>query len=391
MITALKLAYKNLVGAGLRTWLNVFVLSFVYVIIVWHYGLLDGWNRQAKKDTTAWETGNGQYWHKAYDPYDPFTLFDSHGAIPASLDDGIRQGLLMPLLISQATIYPEGRIQGVILKGIDPAQQILQIPSALLKNQDETIPVIIGTRMASSTGLKKGEQVTVRWRDTHGTFDAADAHVVGIFRTNVPSVDQGQLWIPIERLRRMKQMPCEATLLVRSERCSEVIVENDWIFRSSGYLLSDIQQTIQSKSAGASIFYIILMMLAMLAVFDTQVLSIFRRQREIGTYIALGMTRGQVVGLFTTEGTMHAILAAILGAAYGIPLLSVQAINGLALPEGMDAYGMAIAEKIYPAYSLGLILTTVLIVWITTTIVSYLPSRKISKMNPTDAIKGKIQ
>ena len=55
----------------------------------------------------------------------------------------------------------------------------------------------------------------------------------------------------------------------------------------------------------------ILLMLAMLAVFDTQVLSIFRRQKEIGTYIALGMTRKQVVTLFTLEGAMHAVLAAI--------------------------------------------------------------------------------
>ena len=53
--------------------------------------------------------------------------------------------------------------------------------------------------------------------------------------------------------------------------------------------------------------------------------------------------------------------------------------------------GLPIAEKIYPAYSVGLVLSIMLIVIITTTIVSYLPSRKISKMNPTEAIKGKLQ
>jgi len=34
---------------------------------------------------------------------------------------------------------------------------------------------------------------------------------------------------------------------------------------------------------------------------------------------------------------------------------------------------------------------TTLIVLLTTTIVSFLPATKITKMNPTDAIKGKIQ
>ena len=57
-----RLAVKNLIGAGLRTWLNVIVLSFSFLIIIWHKGLLDGWDRQAKNETIKWETGGGQYW-----------------------------------------------------------------------------------------------------------------------------------------------------------------------------------------------------------------------------------------------------------------------------------------------------------------------------------------
>lgn len=71
---AFKLAYRNLTGAGLRTWLNVIVLSFSYVVIIWHKGFLDGWEQQAKTDMIMWETGGGQFWHERYDPYDPFTL-----------------------------------------------------------------------------------------------------------------------------------------------------------------------------------------------------------------------------------------------------------------------------------------------------------------------------
>ena len=38
-----KLAYRNLMGAKLRTWLNIIVLSMAYVIIIWQQGFLDGW------------------------------------------------------------------------------------------------------------------------------------------------------------------------------------------------------------------------------------------------------------------------------------------------------------------------------------------------------------
>jgi len=137
--------------------------------------------------------------------------------------------------------------------------------------------------------------------------------------------------------------------------------------------------------------FLFLMSLAMLAIFDTQVLSIFRRQKEIGTQIALGMTRPQVVTLFTIEGAMHSVLAAILAAIYGAPLLALQAKVGWKMPAGTDDFGLTISETIFPAYSVGLVLGTTLLVMITTTIVSYLPARRIAKMNPTDAIRGKIQ
>ena len=388
---ALKLAYRNLIGAGLRTWLNVFVLSLSFVVIIWHKGILEGWNHQARRDMIDWDIGGGQYWHEAYDPYDPFSITDSHGILPQALQARVDEGLYTPILIAQATIYPEGRIQSALLKGIDPGQEVLQLPSSFLNQEDEEIAAIIGTRMASSTKLKIGDYVTVRWRDANGTFDAADVKIVGIFKTTVPSVDNGQVWIPLERLRSMLQMPEEATIVVTNK---DGFITDDvpgWIAKDRAFLLADLDEIIQRKTVGGSVLYIILLLLALLAIFDTQVLSVFRRQKEIGTDIALGMTRGQVIRLFTIEGAMHAILAAILAAIYGIPLLSIQAVHGFKMPEAVDDYGLSIAEKIFPKYSLGLVVSTVLFVFICATIVSYLPARRIAKMKPTDAIRGKIQ
>ena len=120
-------------------------------------------------------------------------------------------------------------------------------------------------------------------------------------------------------------------------------------------------------------------------------MSIFRRQKEIGTYVALGMTRGQVVKLFTIEGAMHSVLAALVAAVYGIPLLTLQAIRGISIPVESKDFGIAMAAKLYPVYSLALITGTVIIVLVVTTIVSYWPSRKIAQLNPTEALRGRIQ
>lgn len=378
-------------GARLRTWLNVIVLSFSFIVIIWNRGLLEGWNQQARRDIINWEIGGGQYWHEEYDPYDPFTIEESHARVSEVIQTAIDQGKLTPILISQATMYPEGRIQSILLKGVDPPQTLVDLPTAYLDTDIDEVPAIIGRRTAENSKLNKGEYVTVRWRDANGTFDAAEALIVHIFKTNVPTLDNGILWIPIERHREMMQMSNEATILVTSQETGFIGSMIGWDFKDHYFLLTEIREMIEMKQIGGSILYIVLMSLAMLAIFDTQVLSIFRRQKEIGTHIALGMTKGQVIALFTVEGALHSVLAAILAAIYGIPLLGLQAKKGWTMPGGTDDFGLTIAETIYPAYSLGLIAGTTLIVLITTTIVSYLPARRISKMKPTDAIRGKTQ
>ena len=388
---SLKLAYRNLVGAGLRTWLNVFVLSFTYILIIWQYGIIDGWNEQAKRDMKTWDIGNGQYWQHNYDPYDFFTLEESHATIPQIFKKAILEGVLTPILICQASVYPDGRIQNMLLKGIDPNQKVIDLPSAELNVESEEIPVMIGRRMAKNCKLKEGDITTIRWRDENGTFDATEVKIVKVFNCNVPNVDAGQMWIPINKLQEMLQSPDEATIFVVGKNFEINESVSGWEFKGFDYLTKDMNELIQMKKVGGSVLYFILLLLAMLAIFDTQVLSIFRRQKEIGTYIAMGMTRRQVVGLFTVEGAMHAVLAVIAGAIYGIPFLLWQIKTGFSMPAGTDDFGIPIADTIFPVYGLGLILTTVLLVLIITTIVSYMPARKISKMNPTDAIKGKIQ
>ena len=386
-----KLALRNLLGARLRTWLNVFVLSLSFVVIIWHKGILNGWDQQARRDTIEWEIGGGQYWQKNYDPYDPFALEDSHARLSDATEQAVAKGKLTPILISQATMYPEGRIQNILLKGIDPDQKILKLPSSKLVTENGDIPAMIGKRNARNSKLSIGDYVTVRWRDANGTFDAAEVRITYIFKTNVPTLDVGVLWIPLQKHQEMMQLEGEATILITAQETGFDGSIVGWNFKDHYYLLTEIREMIEMKSIGGYFLFIILMSLAMLAIFDTQVLSIFRRQKEIGTHIALGMTQGQVIALFTVEGAMHAILAAVLAALYGFPLLAWQASVGWSMPGGTDKFGMTIADTIYPSYSLGLVLGTTLIVLITTTIVSFLPTRRIAKMKPTDAIRGKIQ
>jgi len=385
-----RLAVKNLLGAGLRTWLNVIVLSFSFVIIIWLQGLYKGMGDQVRVAQTDAEFGGGQYWQEKYDPYDPLSLQDAHSSVPESLQTIIDKGQATPILISQATIYPDGQLQTILMKGIDPAQSIVNLPTRFLDQEDEDLPALIGTRMAKNAGLEIGDTVTVRWRDSLGTFDARDAKIVQIMKTTVPTVDQAQIWVPLDKMQSLVWMENEASLVIIAQGTEKFPHISGWIHKDMSFLLKDIDLMVKTKQTGGSIVYIILLALAMLAIFNTQILSIFRRRKEMGTLMSMGMTRGKIIQLFTLEGAMHSVLAAAVAAVYGIPLLLYSAKKGWAMPEGVDDFGMALGEALFPVYGTSLVIGTTILILLVTTIVSFLPTRKIAKLKPTDALRGKM-
>lgn len=385
MKLAFHLAYKNLMGAGLRTWLNAGVLSFAFIVIIFFNGLIDGWNQQAKIDAIHWEYGHGHLQNENYDPYDPFSIQEGYGELSEP-----KQHNLTPILIRQGNIYPDGRLMSINIKGIDPNQKTLYLPTYLLNENSAAIPIIIGKRMSESSKVTTGDELLLRWRDKNGTYDAATVTVAGVFETTVPFVDGGQIWMSIDKLREMTLLENKTTFFVANEQYKQTQTAG-WEFKTQEYLMREQTKLINAKKAGGSILYVVLMMLGLLAIFDTQVLSIFRRQKEIGTYIALGMTRWQVVRMFTVEGAMYSVFATIIGAIYGIPILWYLSVKGISFGMSGSEFGIIMAERMYPIYGIGLIVGTVILVILSATIVSFLPARKIARMDPVEALKGKVQ
>ena len=400
-MTLLRLALRNLVGAGLRSALNVLVLALAFLAIVASLGLLEGMNQQTSRAMVEVEYGGGQYWHPAYDPYDPLTLEEAHGPPPPSLQALVDRGEAAPILIIQGTMYPEGRLRPVLLKGIDPAQTILALPAHVLAEgaaaaDAEEIPILLGSRMAESTGLARGDFVTLQWRDVNGTIDAREAQVVEIMSTPVQSVDLNQAWLPLSRLQEMAGMPGEATLLVLEREMARsggsLPAQEDlegWALQSPDELLADVRNLVRAKRVGASVVYALLVFLAMIAIFDTQVLAIFHRKREIGTIMALGMTRPRIMALFVLEGVMQGIMAIAVGTLLGAPLLWWFSQVGWRLSETADSYGYALGDTLYPVYSPDVLLQTGVVLLLVTALVSWLPTRKIAALTPTEALRGR--
>ena len=385
-----KIALKNLLGAKLRTFLNVFVTSISFFMIIFVTGLYDGMRQYAKQVTIDTEIAGGAYWHPMYDPMDPIVFEDSHSILPSEIDALVKEKKAVPILVSQAAIYPNGRIMPVIMKGIDPSQNIVNMPTKILsESKDINIPILIGKGMANNIKLDVGDTFTIRWIDSDGTYDADEGTIVYIMDTENFKLDIGHIWIPIQKAQKMLAMEDEVTYVAYEKGLETIQKPGEWIHRDVDYLIKDIEAAIEADKPGNQIMFAILLSLAAMGIFNAQVLSIFKRGKEIGTLMALGMTRSKIVGLFTIEGGINAILASALTVfPFGI-ILWWSAKNGIPLPLDYTEMGFMIAKRLIPIYSFGLIITTTILVFSIVIIVSYIPSRRIAKMKPTDALRGK--
>ena len=386
-----KIALKNLLGARLRTFLNVLVTAFSFFLILFMSAMYDGMLQHAKQVTMDTEIAGGAYWHPEYDPLDPLTFEDAHSVPPAAVQALVDEKKAFPVLVSQASIYPGGRIMPAIMKGIPPGQNIVNMPTDALSGHEEiALPVLIGKGMASDTKLEVGDVFTIRWLDADRTYDANEGTVVHIMDTENFKLDMGHIWIPLNKAQAMLAMEGEATYVTYEKGIPPVQNKGDWIPRDINYLVQDMEAIIEADKPGAQVLYMVLLALAAMGIFNAQVLSFFRRGKEIGTLMAIGMTRSRVVGLFTLEGGLNAVLSAVVTLIVFGPILWYFGVYGIPLPIDYSEMGMIVAKRLIPVYTIGLVVSTTILVSIIVLIVSYIPSRRIARMKPTDALRGKV-
>ena len=101
------------------------------------------------------------------------------------------------------------------------------------------------------------------------------------------------------------------------------------------------------------------------------------------------MTNWSVNLLFAFEGCMIGLFSLFTAVLYGLPLLYYLAKKGIVLPSMVQQSQFAIGLTLYPKYGLKLFIMTGMILIVSVIIVSFLPTRRITKLNPTAALKGK--
>ena len=194
-----------------------------------------------------------------------------------------------------------------------------------LRNGDRD-GVLFGSGLARNLGVDVGDRVTLLVTTATGGINAVELTVRGLFSTVTKAFDDSALRLPIDTARgllRVRGAHAWVVLLDDTARTAATVTS---LKRLSSrdfqvipwYDLADFyRKTVALFSKQVEIVRIIIAVIIVLSISNTMMMGVMERTGEIGTSMALGVTRKRILGQFVAEGAALGLLGGAIGAAVG--------------------------------------------------------------------------
>jgi lipoprotein-releasing system permease protein len=317
-----------------------------------------------------------------------------------------------PFVLSQVLLAQGEDMRGALVRGIDPAQEVLVTdavalmpPDVLAQLQPGTFGVVLGNELARALGVKTGDNITLvapggqvtpagvvpRMKQLtvvglldsgHYEYDASLAllhmdDAQKIFRLEGPN----GIRVKLKDAQQARSVADELTPLL-----GEDVVVRDWT-RANRTWFAAVQ--IEKR-----MMFIILTLIVAVAAFNlvsTLVMTVTDKQADIAILRTLGASPGSIMGIFVVQGALVGVIGTLSGLLLGL----LVAFNiGSIVPAIERALGASFLPKdIYlisrmPSDPQWADIGPVVIIALVLALVATLyPSWRASRIDPAEALR----
>ena len=284
-------------------------------------------------------------------------------------------------------------------EGIDPIGEKLissriTIMSGKNLTSDKEMGVLLGEGLAKNLGAQAGDRVVILSTASNGSPNAVEVEVKGTFATISKDFDDNALRMPIEvarKLMRVSGATSWVALLDDTEMTAKVLKDirkdlpaKDFQTIPWTELADFYNKTVVLFSKQVDVVKIIIGLIIILTISNTQTMSVLERTTEIGTSLALGLRSSEIMRLFLLEGALIGIFGGLLGVVFGY--LLAQGISAIGIPMPPPP-GMAHGYTGQILVSRSLAIDAIVLALVTTLLASVMPAWKASRMVIVDALR----
>jgi len=327
------------------------------------------------------------------------------------LSDDMHDRLNLEVIHEIETISPRLVISGLVShgdvsigfigEGVDPDKDVVLSKNLIINpgemlSADDPNGILLGGGLAENLDVSVGDTVVLLANTGSGGLNGFEGTVRGLFQSASKEFDDAALMLTLgsaKQLLRVDGTHAWVLILDQTEHTDAVLQElrtrypeeTTQVEFTPWYKLADFyNKTIELFSRQMNIVRMIVAMIIVLGISNALIMSVMERTGEIGTLLAIGYKRRNILQLFVSEGVLLGIVGGGLGVLVGLLLaLAISAIGiPMPPPPGMD---VGFSGEIIVTWPLaaGVLLLAV----VTTLLGSLYPAWKASRMVIVDALR----
>jgi putative ABC transport system permease protein len=260
----------------------------------------------------------------------------------------------------------------------------------------------VDTPAKKKEALAKGEPgaeklndfVSVQTASPEGRANAMDLTVKGLTTSNFPFENKRVLTVPLDVAQDLLGLQGKVTEyavgvedlgdLDRVARELKEALGAEYEVHTWSELQPFVRDIINRQRIILSGVALVLFAIVLTGIINTMLMSVYERVREIGTMLAVGVRRRQILYLFVLEAAVIGVIGGVLGAAVGRTLLFAIAAKGIRI----EISGTSGLSLLRPSVSWTFVWLSVLVAVLGALAAAAYPAWKASRLNPVDALRS---
>jgi len=284
-------------------------------------------------------------------------------------------------------------------EGINPENE-LTISNRITISDGKNLDVsnqaaaILGEGLARNLGVKPGDRIVLLATAANGSASAIEVTVAGTFFTINKEFDDYSLRLPIDMARKLIRANGATSWVALLDRTESTMAVADTIrselpqdkFQIISWTeLADFyNKTVVLFSKQVDVVKLIIGIIIVLTISNTQTMSVLERTTEIGTSLAIGLRSSEIMKQFLMEGTLLGLAGGFVGIALAYLLGAAISAIGIPMPPPP---GMARGYTGQILISGALVRDAAILAVLTTLLASILPAWRASRLNVVDALR----
>ncbi|MCM8813792.1 MAG: lipoprotein-releasing ABC transporter permease subunit [Candidatus Omnitrophica bacterium] len=299
-----------------------------------------------------------------------------------------------PFVNAQALLIEKDRMFSVLVRGIDPEQEIrvTDLPRFMTAGSWRMAEngLLVGKDLAARLGVIPGDRVQLL---TPATIDGAEFVVNGVFSSGMYDYDANVIFVPLaaaqsftEQTNRISGISVKLADVNKAGQLKTAIQEYlgfPYIVRSWMDLNRNLFDALKLEKTAMFIILTLIVLVASLNIASTLIMTVMEKIKDIGILKTIGATPRSIQGIFTLLGAMIGIVGTSCGVALGTAAaFALKTYKFIKLPK--DVYYIDTLPVQIAGTDIVWIVGAALLISLGATIY---PARQAARLHPVEALR----